>query len=526
MLINYYFTNFTKINNSMRFYKYIFILGLLVSFSSCRKDFSTVASTGNLEFSKTKVYLDTVFSNIGSSTYSLKVYNRSNNDIKIPTVQLAKGLNSKYRIMVDGITGNNKIFNNIELLAKDSLYIFIETTANIADANTTDFTYNDEILFDTGNNQQKVDLITLIRDCHFIKPNRSLNPTLYEVINVNGFVNNDNSLQTGHTLTSTELNWTAAKPYVVYGNCVVPNGSTLNIAAGTQVYFHENATLIVDNGATLNIDGAVNTFDIDGKILIRNEVTFEGDRLEPEYEDVPGQWGAIFILSNTNNQIKHLTLKNSVAGLVLQTNSTLTTIPKLLIDNSQIYNSSFYGILARNSDINSENLVINYAGKACLATVLGGTYNFTHCTFNNNWQSTSQVAVLVSDNIKKDETIYLVANLNTTFKNSIIYGNNKVELFLDKKGDNFVTAFDHCLIKFDDSGTALAGNALFNFIRNQENGNIKNQDPKFKNINRNFMNVLNGSSAIDKANFIAGSKDILDNVRTSPSEIGAYEYLP
>ena len=93
----------------MQYLKYFIFLGILSFFSSCRKDFSTVPSSGNLEFSKTKVYLDTVFSNIGSSTYSLKVYNRSNQDIKIPTVQLGKGLNSKYRIMVDGITGNNKI---------------------------------------------------------------------------------------------------------------------------------------------------------------------------------------------------------------------------------------------------------------------------------------------------------------------------------------------------------------------------------------------------------------------------------
>jgi len=93
------------------------------------------------------VYLDTVFSNIGSSTYTLKVYNRSNKDIKIPTIKLGKS-DSKYRMMVDGMTGvdedNNgvgdgRIFNNVELLAKDSLYIFIETTAKISDANPTDF---------------------------------------------------------------------------------------------------------------------------------------------------------------------------------------------------------------------------------------------------------------------------------------------------------------------------------------------------------------------------------------------------
>jgi len=57
-----------------------------------------VASTGDLKFSRDTVYLDTVFTDIGSSTYTLKVYNNSKNDITIPTIQLGKGLNSKYRM--------------------------------------------------------------------------------------------------------------------------------------------------------------------------------------------------------------------------------------------------------------------------------------------------------------------------------------------------------------------------------------------------------------------------------------------
>ena len=128
----------------------LFFIGIMLSICSCRSDFDTVASNGKLGFSKDTVYLDTVFTNIGSSTYRLKVYNKSKNDITIPTIKLAKGLNSKYRMTVDGMQGNNgKIFNNVDLLAKDSLYIFIETTANIADTNPSDFLYTDQIQFDS-----------------------------------------------------------------------------------------------------------------------------------------------------------------------------------------------------------------------------------------------------------------------------------------------------------------------------------------------------------------------------------------
>ena len=63
----------------------------ILSVSSCRKDFSTIPSFGELEFSKDTVFLDTIFTNIGSATYNLKVYNRSNDDITIPNITLERG---------------------------------------------------------------------------------------------------------------------------------------------------------------------------------------------------------------------------------------------------------------------------------------------------------------------------------------------------------------------------------------------------------------------------------------------------
>ena len=80
----------------MRKLLFLLLAGIAISLTSCRNDFAFEPSTGGLEFSKDTVYLDTVFTNIGSSTYTLKVYNHSNKDISIPTIQLGKGLNSKY----------------------------------------------------------------------------------------------------------------------------------------------------------------------------------------------------------------------------------------------------------------------------------------------------------------------------------------------------------------------------------------------------------------------------------------------
>lgn len=498
----------------------------MLSFTSCRTDFDTIPSSGKLEFSDETVYLDTIFSQISSSTYQLKVYNRSKDDVKIPTIRLEKP-DSKYRLMVDGRSDNNgKRFDNVELLANDSLFIFIETTVVNAPS-VLEFTYEDKILFDEGTNQQSVDLVTLVRDACFIKPNRNLDATLYETMNVAGFVDENDNPFTGHTLTDAELIWKKDKPYVIYGNAVVPNGKTLIVEAGAQVYFHYGATLIVDNGAKIDIQGEINQIDSEGIITNRREVTFEGDRLEPIYENVPGQWGTVFILSGSatgiTNEIDYLTLKNASVGIFLQSNIS-NNIPKLEITNSQIYDCSNFGILARQANINGFNLVMNNAGQACLAATLGGSYDFTHCTFNNDWNSTTQVAVLVNNYLSDQNNVVIETfDLNSNFKNCIIYGKNNVELLIEKATTalSFSANFESCLVKLKDENTSIETSDLYNIIRNEQNGNKKNKDPKFKNPDLNLMWPTEDLNLIVPQTI--SSTDILGRTRTN---IGAYQFIP
>lgn len=522
----------------MRHSIFILFSFILLSLTSCRTDFDTVPSSGKLEFSDKTVYLDTIFSQISSSTYQLKVYNRSNDAIKIPTIRLEKP-NSNYRLMVDGRSDNNgKRFDNVELLAKDSLFIFIETTVVNAPSQL-EFTYEDKILFDEGTNQQSIDLVTLVRDACFFKPNRSIDKKIYETINVIDFEADTQ----GHVLTDSDFipngswKWTNIKPYVIYGNLVVPNGKTLTIEKGAQVYFHNNATLIIDALATLIIDGDLNDINAEGLITNRKEVTFEGDRLEPLYENVPGQWGAVFIFSANANKIDYLTLKNASVGLFILPKTDSASFPKLEITNSQIYNCSNVGILARSSIINAENLVMNNAGQACFAGTIGGNYDFTHCTFNNNWSSTTQIAVLLNNYVTDQNNVVKdTFESNSNFKNCIIYGSNNIELFIDKKTSTkpFVANFDHCLVKFNDSNSPLSNDTSYNSIRNGNTfGNIlgTSSEIKFENSNRNFMKIIEGSKAIGNANPIYSTfSDIRNKPRPTIGslsyDIGAYQYIP
>ena len=502
----------------MRTLFFLFFIGILISVSSCRTDFETVASSGDLKFSRDTVYLDTVFSTISSSTYTLKVYNQSNDDIAIPTIQLGKGLNSKYRMTVDGMTGNNgKLFSNITLLAKDSLYIFIETTANSIDASPTDFLYTDQILFDGGTNLQKVELVTLIQDATFLYPQKFIDGTT-ETLPIGDDEIYGFNLDENDPINGNELQFTNEKPYVIYGYAAVPSGKTVVFDAGARVHFHTNSGLIIPQNSSIQINGTTSTTK-----LMENEVVFEGDRLEPEYSDVPGQWGSIWLTNgSTNNKINNLTIKNATVGLLIQNNDGST----VQIKNTQIYNCSNYGILAQTAKINGENIVINNAGKSSLACTYGGNYEFAHCTFNNNWNSSTQVAVLINNYFVG--AIPEVKNLTAAkFNNCIIYGSYSNEFFLDKRTEAaFEYQFNNCLIKFNNTSNSFSNNTEYQFDTDpiHYNNIILNKDPKFFNIGLNKFNIDETSSAFEKGNpSYLISKDILGKTRTLPPDLGAYQ---
>lgn len=498
----------------MRQLTFLFFIGLLISISACRTDFETVASSGELKFSKDTIYLDTVFSNISSSTYRLKVYNHSKNDINIPSIKLAKGLNSKYRMTVDGMSGNQgKLFENVNLLAKDSVYIFIETTVESDNTAPTEFLYTDQIQFDNGDNLQKVELVTLIKEAVFLYPKRFSDGTKETLPigdeKISGFYLDEND-----PINGNELHFTNNKPYVIYGYAAIPEGKTAIFDAGSRVHFHANSGFIVSANATININGTTSTTD-----KLENEVVFEGDRLEPDFSDVPGQWGSLWLQEgSTNNTITNLTLKNATVGLLIDKNNGTT----VQLKNTQIYDCTNYGILAKNAKINGENIVINSAGLAGLACTYGGNYNFTHCTFNNNWSSSSQVAVLVT-NYEFGATPEAKNLTAATFNNCIIYGSYSNELALDKKPEAaFEYQFNNCLIKFSGSST----HPLYQFESDplHYNAIVLNKDPKFYKIALNKLNIDDTSAAFAKGNatFLVPF-DINGNTRISPPDLGAYQ---
>jgi hypothetical protein len=422
---------------------------------------------------------------------------------------------------VDGMQGNQgKSFENVTLLAKDSIYIFIETTAKSSDANPTDFLYTDQIQFDSGANLQKVELVTLIKDAILLYPKR-FNDGTTETLPIGdqkiyGFKLNQNDPVNGN-----ELHFTKHKEYVIYGYAAVPSGKTAIFDAGARVHFHANSGIIVADNASINVNGTAST-----TTNFENEVIFDGDRIEPDFAEIPGQWSAIWLTDgSTNNSFNHLTIKNATIGMLIQNNDGST----VQIKNTQIYNCTNYGILAQTAKIIGENIAINNTGIASLACNYGGDYSFTHCTFNNNWNSSTQVAVSINNYFIG--AVPEVKNLTAaTFNNCIIYGSYSNEMILDKKaGAQFEYKFSNCLLKLDYTSNQINSNPLYQFNTDSSHYNaiILNKDPKFLNNNLNKLNIDINSAAFAKGNssYIIPF-DIIGNSRTTPPDLGAYQNMP
>lgn len=513
-----------------------YILGILVLlfWSSCREDFVFTPSTGELIFERDTVYLDTVFTNIGSSTYNLKVYNRSNSDIVIPSIRLEEGTQSYYRLNVDGSTGlggdqEGKIFENVELLANDSLFIFIETTVNIQDLSQSDtqFLYTDRILFDAGNNQQDVDLVTLVKDAVFIFPARDPETGIIETLkfDTNGDGNEEETNIQGRFLSDSELVFTNEKPYVIYGYAAVGENKILEMQPGTRVHFHRDSGILVTSGGSLHINGELS----DDSEALEKEVILQGDRLEPFFEDVPGQWGTIWLFNESiDNQINYATIKNATAALLVEGNDQ-DTDNKLVITNSQIYNSSAFGILGRATSISAENLIINSSGQSSFAGIIGGRYTLTHCTIANYWTNSFRdfPSLLFNDFTQVEDQNIITNPLFARVNNCIVYGNDNPEFIISQAGDDFDFKFSHSLLRFNNANLEGTANYMFDDPTTYE-GNIFNLDPNFEDPFSNMMRIgeVSGANGIGSTEFSNQVPfDISNAQRSNEPDAGAYESI-
>lgn len=404
---------------------------LILSLSCQDDDFSFDDSTAPLRFSKDTLVLDTVYSQVRSETYLVKVYNTENKDVKIPKIELEKGDASLYKINVDGRTGSS--FINIPIRKKDSLYIFVEVAPV---ANTSEFIAEDNIIFNNGRNIQKVNLRSVVQDAEFFIQSGT-NPNIL----------NDNTI------------WTNQKAKIIQGNLTLAEGKTLTIEEGTKVYFTKNSSLKISKNAKLNILGNKD-----------KEVIFRGERNDARYDTIPLNWNGIALENGAEADINHTKIFGGNTALTLNH-------AKAKVKNTTIHTFQEYGILGINANVEAQNLVMNNFGSSAIHILKGGNYNINKSTLVNyrNFNTFNDSPILsatnewTNENNQKQNADFLL-----NIKNSIVYTEKDNAIVMKPiTGQSFSYNIQNSLVKFgNNSGYQWDNNPL---IINS----IKNEDPLF-----------------------------------------------
>jgi len=472
---------------------FVLLLGTYsLIFQGCRDDDLLEHPYSKLTFSSDTILFDTVFTTIGSATKGLKVYNNHNKRININSVELGKGSSSEFRINVDGESGHS--FNNVEIEANDSIYIFAEVTVDPVNQDLP-YIITDSIIFRSNETTQNVQLAAWGQDANFIKPDDEI------------YINGDTIKC---HLINENTNWTSDLPNVVYGLVIVSPENTLTIEEGAHVHMHNNASLLFLGESTFKVMGSMD-----------HPVIIEGTRLESHYRERPGQWGRIWMMATSrDHEINNAVIKNGTVGLQVDSIGSHVE-PTLTLKNTFIRNMSIAGIVAQGSHVVGENVVVSNCGEYTLNLSLGGKYDFRHSTFANYYNiSIRQTPSLVLNNYYKDiEGNYQVRELEKAyFGNSIIYGNLTEEIMFDfyQEGKAVNFSFDHSILKTTKD---IAGNNYMDVL--------KNKDPQFHNISDNDYRLLENSPAIDAGNPQISQDiqyDIIGNSRLERSDIGAYQY--
>lgn len=370
----------------------------LIMWSCVDEKYSTNASD-KLEFSTCELSMDTAFTE--SQTWHFMVYNRGGKALNIEHIGLKGGKESAFSINVDGRKmDNSKGLDNITIRTKDSLMVRVECKVKGADGKALFMLMRDTITFLTNGNAQEV----------------TIEMTGRSAIRLENYqITRNTTLKPG-------------MPYLVTGYLHVPEGMKLTIEAGTEIFMHKGANIIVDG-----------EIEIDGEI--GNMVRIRGDRfddlhdggLEIPYNNIPGQWGGIYLQNaQSKNKIKGADLRSGGVGILLF--GAGRARPKLTIEDSKIHCFSSYGIYSQMGEVEILNSEISNCGQSCLM-VVGGETMVQQSTIANyfTYATRKTASVRVAGYVEQygQRTLYPVERF--TIENTIVWGamTNELEIIRD-----------------------------------------------------------------------------------------------
>ena len=384
---------------------------------ACSDNDSFTTSRGNLlTFSVDTVKMDTVFSNVGSSTYTFWVFNHSGDGIRLNSVRLRSGNQTGFRANVDGTYLDNSlgsVVNDLEVRKDDSIRVFVELTAP-ENRQLEPQPVEDDLVFALESGvEQRVHLQSCAWDA---------------VKLTNLVVTNDTTIE-------------SRVPIILYGDGIrVDSGAVLTVR-NTTLYFHDRAGISVYG------------------TLLTDSVVMRGDRLDHmfdylPYDRVSGQWqGLHFYPSSTGNELTLTEIRNAVDAVVCDSAAYDENQFRLILDRCIVHNSSGAGVLTHNANIGLYNCLVSNTMGDCVA-VYGGRAELVYCTLAQFYPlSADRGAALRFTNSRDGENCPLhallcVNSLVTGYADDVVMGESVDSLVA------FDYYFEHCLLrtpKVDDT---------------------------------------------------------------------------
>lgn len=360
------------------------VIGLIIP--SCINDDFTSSPSATLTFSTDTVSFGIVFTDLGTPTARLIVSNRNSKGVNISSIRF-QDPDTPFSLNVDGVSGST--FKDVEIRGRDSIYIFIECFIN-PDESLEPLRVADRLEFVTNGVTQEVEV-----EAWSLNVRRLRNFTV-----------------------ESDMTLTPELPYILFDTLTVAAGATLRIEPGTQLLFHDKASMRIEG--RLEAEGTAEA-----------PIHFRGDRIDnvlPDvsYDIMSGQWEGISIAPGSfGNRLVNVNMRSSTNGLSIDSCGDLSQ-SKLTIINSWLHNSRTSALKSLYSKVDAYGCCFSEAAGA-VVDLTGGEHEFVQCTVSNYYLFSGAVGANVTlSHLLPDDSASADTNPNplmkANFNNCIIYG--------------------------------------------------------------------------------------------------------
>lgn len=492
-----------------------FIASLSLFLTGCepKEDIVTHDPAATLTASVDTVKFDTVFVARGSVTKRFWVYNRNPKAVRVDEVRLMGSSSSKARfeLVIDGRPGPAR--RDFDLRGKDSLLVLVKVTVDPNSVDTA-FVVMDSVQLRANGATSFVKLRAFGENARYYTAPEGFAPVV----------------------ACGEI-WTAATPIVLLRSTLVDSMCVLTIEPGTRVYLAPGASLVV--GGRL-ICGQL------GQKLVK----FQGLRRESYYANVPGQWGTIAFVSHqgsqqtAESQLLNTDIRNAIIGVQIS-NARYLSGQRVRIESCFIRNAYTAGVLGIGAGLGGGqveliNTAIAHCGQYAVAGLGGGNYRLAHCTVEMGsavFPRRDTEALAFNNAVDLGDGLAGNGRTDLIVENSIIWsgllndqGKLQNEILLLREGSIPDSSYVFRNSVLQTPYTRFNTNAVYN-PGGLPGTNQLNQNPDFRNTTAPGLDLrldsLNSPArGICPVLTPAVPNDILNQVRPSPADAGAYEAFP